>query len=222
MARRYRVIRIGGRRVARPTRGTVLPRRAVMARGRMVKKGIRQPVHYFKRTDYNSGFITATSTGDTFGTQVFSLASVPDVGDFTSLYDQYAIKMVKWTLIPRGNSMDVQTGLATGQSMGVFSSIDYDDNTSPTSIDELCQYQNMKMTKSTQMHKRLLKPRVRNAVIGSAGVIANGYTTRTTWVDCNNTTVPHFGLKFALQQLPNGTQIYDLKIDYYLAFKNVR
>ena len=207
------VRRVGGRR--RP-----LGRRAVVGRGRI--PGVKQPVQYFKRTDYLSGAITASSLADTFGTYVFSLAQIPDVSDFTNLYDQYQIKMVKWTIIPRGNSMDVQTGLTTGQNMGVFSVLDYDDNTTPTTLDELMQYQNMRMTRSTQQHKRVLRPKLRNAVVGSAGVIANGNNTRHTWIDCNNTTVPHYGIKYALQQLPNGSQIYDLKVDYYLAFKNVR
>lgn len=204
--------RVGGRRFGAPLRRALKRSRA----------GVRQPVHYFKRTDYNSGFVVANSTGDVFASYAIQLAQIPDVGDFTSLYDQYQIKMVKWTLIPRGTSSDVGTGTTTAQSMGVFSAIDYDDNTVPTSIDELAQYQNMKMTRSVQMHKRVFRPRIRLAGISAAGTVVNTNPTRGVWCDCNNTTIPHYGLKYALQQLPNGTQTYDLKVDFYIAFKNVR
>lgn len=215
----YRIRRVGGRRVGAARRAPV---RRLGARVGRSQIGPIQPVQYFKRTDYSSGFVTANSTGDVFATYVFQLGQVPDVGDFTQLYDQYQIKMIKWSLIPRGSSSDVGTGTTTGQLMGVFSCIDYDDNTNPSSIDEIAQYQNMKMTRSNQIHKRLLRPRVRVAGISAAGTVVNTNPIAGVWCDCNNTTIPHYGIKYALQQLPNGTQTYDLKVDYYLAFKNVR
>lgn len=217
-----RVCRVGGRRVGAVRRRMVVRRRPKVGLMRSRIPRTIQPVHYFKRTDYVSGVATATSLGDVFGAYVFSLAQVPTPSDFTNLYDQYCIKFVKWMLIPRGNSSDVGTAATTGQNMGVFSVIDYDDNTTPTSIDELTEYQSMKMTRSNQYHTRAFKPKIRNAVIGSAGVIVNGNPKATEWIDCNSTTVPHYGIKYALQQLPNGSQIYDLKVTYYLSFKNVR
>lgn len=218
------VRRVGRRRVGAPRRigrrfGPV--RRVPFGRSRA---GLRQPVQYFKRTDYLSGFVTATNVSDVYGSYSFALGDVPNVGDFTGLYDQYQIRMIKWQLIPRGNSSDVGTAATSGQNMGVFTALDYDGAAAPTSIDELCQYQNMRMTRSNQIHTRILRPKVRMAGIGAgAALVTTGtYPNNSTWITTGNTTIPHYGILVALQQLPNGTQIYDLKVDYYLAFKNVR
>lgn len=205
------------RRNARRKKSSTRPRRKYRSR-------VRQPVQFFKRSTYLSGIVTATSTADIYGTQVFSISQVPNVAEFTTLYDQYKINLVKWQLIPRGNQSDVGTSTTTGQLMGVFSALDYDDNSAPTSIQDIMEYQNARMTRSNQIHKRVLKPRARVNIVGSGGAGVNGqiFGSRNPWIDCNAPTTPHFGIKYVLQQLPAGTQIYDMKIDFYMAFKNVR
>lgn len=199
-------------------------RRYGVAKSMLRRARVKQPVQFFKRSTYLSGIVSANSTSDVFGTQVFSLSQVPKFSEFTELYDQYKINLVKWYLIPRGNQSDVGTSTTTGQLMGVFSALDYDDNTAPTSIQDIMEYQNSKMTRSYQMHKRVLKPRARVNVVGSGGAGVNGQImgSKNPWIDCNAPTTPHFGVKYVLQQLPAGTQMYDMKIDFYLAFKNVR
>lgn len=202
----------GARRKIRVRRPARMVRR--LACGRI--GGPIQPVQFFKRSQYLPGYF-AHSTTDTSGAFIFRLSDVPDVADFTNLYDMYKINLVKWTLIPRGNSSDVTT---QGQSMGVFTALDYDDNATPASLDTIMQYQNMKMTRSTQQHKRILRPLARNNIIGAGGTVNNG--PYRGWLDCGSTTTPHFGIKFWLQALPSGIQQYDIKLDYYLSFKNVR
>lgn len=207
--------RVGGRRFG--------PVRRRGMRGIRRARAVRQPVQFFKRSVYLSGALTASSAADVYGSNVFSLNAIPNHTEFTALYDQYKINMIKIQYIPRGNSTDIQTGTTTGQSTGLFTVLDYDDNNVPTSIDELMQYQNMKMSRSHQIHKRIIKPLARINVVGSLGAGVNGmYGHRNPWIDCNSPNVPHFGIKYAIQQVPNGSQIYDVKIDYYLAFKNVR
>jgi len=206
-----------------PSRRTA-PRRKLIRRKRLARPmrslrprgGIMQPVQYFKRSVYLPGW-SSTGTTDVPGAFIFRLNDVPNVAEFTGLYDQYKINLVKWTLIPRGNSSDVTT---QGNSMGVFTALDYDSNVAPTALNDLLQYQNMRMTRSTQQHKRVFRPVARDALIGSAGAIVGGIYKG--WIDCNVDNVPHYAIKYWFQALPSGTQQYDLKIDYYLAFKNVR
>lgn len=194
----------------------------------MSKRGVRQPIQYFKRSVYLSGNILSSTANDVFQALNFTLSQVPSYTDFTTLYDQYRINGIKWTLIPRGNTAEITaaSGASTvfqGQSTGVFSAIDYDDNTAPTSINQLCEYQNMKMTRATQLHSRYLKPRVNTTGITNIGTGVTGPMMNTRgWLDCDFINVPHFGLKLALQQAVNYNLTYDVKIDFYLAFKNVR
>lgn len=200
-----------------------LIRRKRWGRKPMIRRpvAVKQPVHYFKRTQYNSGWTANLTTADQFANYYGSLSQVPNISDFTGLYDQYKILAMKVTLIPRGNQSDIGTASASvAQSVGVFSVIDYDDNTNLTSISQACQYQNMKMTRSHQVHTRYFKPRIMTSVLSNVST-ANSVNTRG-WIDINDTQVNHYGIKYALQISPNSSQSFDLKVDYYLAFKSVR
>lgn len=207
-------------------RTKLIRRRKMAPRRAMGLRRPRQPVQYFKRSVYLSGNILSSITSDVFQGLSFTLSQVPNNSEFTSLYDQYRINGIKWTLIPRGNTAELTGAPPTvfqGQSTGIFSAIDYDDATAPTSINQLCEYQNMKMTRATQMHSRYIKPRVNLQGITNAGTGAVGSTMNTRgWLDVSQINVPHFGLKLALQQSVNYNLTYDVKIDFYLAFKNVR
>lgn len=214
------------------------PRRKLITRHRMARllrhrrgmmgRSIPQPVQYFKRSVYLSGHILTSVTSDTFTNQFFSLSSVPNYTEFTNLYDQYRINGVKVTLLPRGNTAEItaSSGASTvfqGQSTGVFSVIDYDDTAVLSSIQQACEYQNMKMTRATQQHSRYLKPRFNLLSITNQGTGATGASQNTRgWLDCDYINVPHYGVKWAFQQNVNYNLTYDVKIDYYLAFKNVR
>lgn len=218
-------------RRARGRRARLAPRRRrrnMRLRRGMIGRRIAQPVQYFKRSVYLSGNIVTSVTSDTFTNQFFSLSNVPNYTEFTNLYDQYKINAVKVTLIPRGNTAEItaSSGASTvfqGQSVGVFSVIDYDDTAALANINEACQYQNMKMTRATQQHSRYLKPRFNLLSVTNQGTGATGASQNTRgWLDCDYINVPHYGVKWALQQNVNYNLTYDVKIDYYLAFKNVR
>lgn len=184
------------------------------SRMRMAKK--RQIVHRFKRAVFYSGSISGSTILDTFGGVRFRLVDVPNVTEFTNLFDQYKIDGVKIHFLPRGNTAEV------GTNQGIvkfFSAIDYDDITAPGSINDILQYENVKTTRSTQDHSRYIKPKVAGLAYQTA--VGNAYMPKRGWIDCANTTVEHYGIKWALQQLPAGSQTFDIKVDYYLSFKNV-
>lgn len=214
------------------------PRRKLIRRRKMATRTIRyanvfrkqilQPVQHFKRSVYLAGNIVSSVTSDTFGALSFTLSQVPNNVEFTSLYDQYRINGIKWTLIPRGNIADITptgtAGVFQGQSTGVFTALDYDDATTPTSVNQLMEYQNVKMTRAHQMHSRYFKPRYNLAGVENlgTGLITNIKNTKAGWLDCDKITVPHFGIKYCLQQNVNYALQYDVKVDFYLSFKNVR
>lgn len=202
--RRY-VIRIRGRRVGanrmRPRRGQVMRR---LARG----------VHQFTRSQYYSGSINGSTLTDTFGGIYFRLGDLPNSSEFTNLFDMYRIDKVKIRFMPRANSAEV--GSNQGQ-VKLFTAIDYDDITTPASIQELLQYENCKVSNTTNITTRVLKPKFASEVYQSA--TSTAYGARSGWIDCSNPLVQHYGIKWALQQLPAGSQSFDLHIKYYLSFK---
>lgn len=205
----------GGRRRTAPRRAMVRRRR--MARRPRVGRQLtaRQPIHYFKRTAYYSGYLNGSTLADQPLSLIAQLSQVPNFGEFTALFDMYKIMGVRWRISPRANSGEIGTNLGR---VKLFSAIDYDDNL-VASLTDLLQYESLKVTTSDRDHVRYVKPRISREVFQSG--VSTAYSPGRAWIDCQNTTVPHYGLKAVLQQLPAGTQSFDIQVTYYLAFKNV-
>lgn len=186
-------------------------------RKRVIRKrtGIKQPVQYFKRTLYAKGYKVSSTTADTFLSFPASLGQVPNSSEFVALYDQYKICGIKWTLMPR----TTEAGVTTNSGV-VGSVIDYDDSNVPTATDQLAQYQNFRMTRGNMIHKRYFKPAISQLMYQSGVINAYG-PKKGAWIDITYPDVPHYGLKAVIQQT-DSVLTYDLKVDYYLAFKNVR
>lgn len=205
LAKRARAIRMGRSRIGRP---------------------IRQPVQFFKRTQYISSAISVAPNpvpGFRFGAYSFNLAGVPGNADFVTLYDQYKINFIKWTLIPRWTSVEMNpTTGSLNNSTSVMTVLDYDDVNTPTSIDQLTQYQNLRMTRGGTVHKRAFKPRMLQNVYRGALLPDGHASVKSQWNDVTYTDVVFYGVKYAIQENANLGQEFDLKIDYYLAMKNVR
>lgn len=191
------------------------PKRALIRRKRMAR---RPPgVYRFIRSQYYLGAVVGSTLTDTFGGIYFRLIDVPGSSEFTSLFDQYRIDKVRVRFMPRANSAEV----GTNQGMvKLFTAIDYDDISPAASIQDLLQYQNCRFQPTTRMSSRTLKPKHAVEVYQSA--VSTGYGMRTGWLDVANPSVQHYGIKWALQQLPAGAQTFDLHIQYHLSFKNVR
>lgn len=210
MPRRIRLVR---RR--NMVKSSLIRRRRMARRPRRV----RQPIHYFKRTAYYSGFIAGSTLVDVGGRLIGQLSQVPNFGEFTALFDQYKIMGMKFRFSPRANSSEVGTNQGLIKFM---TAIDYDGvpaGTPAPVMTDLLQYESLKVTSSNRDHVRYIKPRVASSVFNTA--LTSGYSARTAWLDCENTQVPHYGLSYVLQQLPAGTQSFDIQVTYYLAFKNV-
>lgn len=203
--------------VWRPRKWNIRKRKPIRRNRMFMRKparGVAQPVQKFKRSVYLKAAYTSSTLADSnFGKQ-FVLNDVPNVGEFTSLYDQYRILAVKVKLIPRASEADVSQQLPN-----IGSVIDYDDQTALTAINDYTQYQNFKMTRGNKIHSRYIKPRIAAEVFG--GGVTTGFMPTKGWLDVAYPAVPHYGMKIYIQQTAVA-QSYDALIDYYLAFKNVR
>lgn len=187
------------------------------------KRGIqiRQPVQYFTRTAFYGSLFTVGTSAPAPAVSQFSLNQVPNFSEMTQLYDQYQIKAIKYTLIPKftNNELNIGGGASAGILGNVWSVLDYDDSTTPLTLQELLQYQNIKRTRQDKVHKRYFKPKVAQTIGSNISPKAN------VWLDCNTASTPHFGVKLwfdALAGVSNTNITFDLVVKYYMAFKNVR
>lgn len=161
---------------------------------------------------------------------VFRLADLPNYTEFTALFDRYMITKVKAQLLPRGNVSEVsqQTGVAQNTISNIWSAIDYDDATAPANLATILQYGNNRHRRTTQTLTNVLAPKILSETYNNGITTAYSPSSKSKWVDCDNPNVQHFGVKVWLDAPPTpltGTYsgqincVYDLKVDYYVAFK---
>lgn len=172
----------------------------------------------FKRTTYTTNWIVNDTINNTFKNLSFSLADVPNYTEFTTLYDQYSLRGVAFCLIPKFN-VNTMVDIVPP----VWSILDY-DGTFPTTSTAMLQYQNLHMVRGQKWHKRYLKPRCLG-VVYNAGLTNANAPKKNQFIDTQDINVPHYGATIMLPPGNTGGDspfAYDLKVTYYLAFKNVR
>lgn len=180
---------------------------------------MRAPVYSFKRTQETT--ITAIATNVTYGSITFNLQSLPSYTDFTALYDQYRILGIRAMFVPR------TTANAQGANeRGTFHSvIDYDDNQAPAAVYPLLEYQSHKRTPNTVIHKRYWKPTVLVPAFLASGTTGTsfGYSPKAgQWLDMAMPNIPHYGIKFAIENNDDQPMNYDCFYTFYCQFRCVR
>lgn len=183
--------------------------------------GLRQPQHLFKQHVYLKDWIISSPIADTPINMSFSLGDLTNASEFTTLYDQWKLNGVKIELIPKySQSNPVENAITTiVQQPNVHTVIDY-DSSALLGMTDIVQYQNMKTTRGNAIHKRFLKPKVSYNILSATGASVRSPTTRA-WIDCSATNVLYRGVLGTITS-GNISCSYDLKMTYYLAFKNVR
>lgn len=195
---------------------------------RKPRSGLRQPVHYFKRTVVQEGAIVVDPTADAVGVIRFFLNELPNHTEFTSLYDQYMISGVNVKIVPRWNYVSNTTANVNWNGQ-LYSCLDYDDAVLPANLNTILQYQNVHMTRLTSVHKRFIKPKFNMLGANTGGVAPVApIITRPVrgFIDCTWDETQHNCIKFCIPQFATGVDIPVVKFDviktYYLKMKNVR
>jgi len=184
-----------------------------------IGKAARKP-HFFKRT-FEGTPITLDPANPVAGALTFNLGQLPDSTEFTDLFNEYKINLIKIKIMPQFNSVNA---LTTDQiSIGrIYSCVDPRDATAPGSLDDVLQYQNMKHSPIWRGHTRLIKPSVPMIADTPASTLGT-FPRYSPWIVTNNATVPHYALKFWVDECPNLEANTDLKVlaTFYFACKNV-
>lgn len=209
------------------------PRRVKRARRlrKRVPRAVNRQMHMFKRTtrltDITASITSLGVQNNVATAYQFNLNQLPNVSEFTTLFDQYKITGAKITFVPGGSVSNITpiSGQVLPHSFGrVLSAIDYDDATAPPDENTMLQYQSLKITNPNATHTRWIKPKVLAAIYQSA--IATSYESRNApFIDVGNPSVPHYGLKVWINApvSPVAASItYNVYVTLYFACKNVR
>lgn len=206
------------RRIYRRKRLLTRRKRIYRRRKTMVSKRTLK-IHHFKRTLIGTDIPTATVTS--YGAVFFRLNQLPDFTEFQNLYDQFRINKVVWKLVPNVNSAESGAAQKLPQ---VHSVCDYNDSTAPTTLDELVQYNNYRMTMGSRIHNRKLTPAFLDNVYVTSAIQRPGNPNYKQWLSTSNSTdVPHHGIKYAIGAIAAASAItYTPYLTFYISCKSVK
>lgn len=160
-----------------------------------------------------------------YGAFDFQLSNLGSVSDFANLYDSYRIRGVEVVFRPVCVQMLVSGSSSTDDSVQnvpeMFTAIDLDDKSTPTSVAQVQRYSTMVQTLATSGFRRVFQPRYLVSVyngLSSAYVLGDS----DAWLDLANTGIPHYGLKWAMTPDSGGNNgarfVYAVTVLYHVQF----
>jgi len=202
---------------SRPS-GSSGPQRKKTSVGRSLN--FKNQTYFFKRHATLSD-ITFNTVG-VGGVIDFKLNQLPNYTDFTSLFDLYRINKVVVKFVP---NYTVDKGLQTSNvqyvpDFGV--AIDYDSRATPTSINQIQEYDNATIVKATRQVTKVLVPKTATPVYRDGVTSAYAQGQSKLWLDCAYVDVPHYALVFyARPSGANDLYNYVVQVKFYVAFKGL-
>lgn len=175
-------------------------------------------LHYVK-TGVDKGFIGGSDITDSYGVVVFRLEDCYHETCYTAVFSEYSIRKVVVRFIPSGYAVNSGLG-ATARAPGICSTIDYDNDTAFSAMGQVYSDATLKVTGMRDDHTRVLVPRVAQEAFRTG--VSSGYTIAKpkTWIRVEDTTIAHYGLKWAVQMSSVGTNgKWHIICTYYIAFR---
>lgn len=187
------------------------------ARGITKMTNLRKNLYYFKRKHIGD----ANSISANQWTYGFSLDSIPNYTELTSMFDQYMIYGVKisWRLVlsPEAQAANIST------YPNLYVRKDYDNSVAENAAAIM---QDNKCKRFILLPNRLRSIYVRPSTLN---LMSDGAATITSpqwnkWIDASYPAVSHYGVKVAVDTLGINLDAFRVQTEYtyYIACKNTR
>lgn len=171
--------------------------------------------------------IRQSSSSDVFASWAFCLADCPNVAALAAQFDQYRIEEIQFRLRSRNPGVFVaNTASPNYSTTSPLLLVDRDDNTAPTTLLELQQYDNCQQFSAQDSIDVIFEPSITLSVF--SGGAFSGYTvtpSRENWLDVANASIPHYGIKVGMPALVATTSQkfdWDVEAVYNVSFLNSR
>lgn len=144
----------------------------------------------------------------------FSATTLAVSGALLGAFDQYRIMEIEMLIITRRNAV------VAAANPGSFAAVvDYDNNTS-TALSVLDNYANVQISSGVDSNYIRFVPHSSVSVGTTSGGVVSGGNVSQQWLDSNNATVAHFGVKTAWTQT-DIVYTKDVHVRAWLQFRNV-
>lgn len=186
----------------------------------MVKQPNFKGIYHFKRT-FDKSVALSNNLGDQAYGYSFTLNEIPNVTEFTNLFDMYRINkvVVRFRPLPVGGFGTTPTAIVDNSQAVCF--IDYDDNSvTGLTLSSVKQHQNLRWLNTVSADGSIPKknvvvfrPKVLGNVndVGGTSYAMSQYRGKNPWLDIQYTQVPHLGLKLVIGQT-NTNQILQFQV----------
>lgn len=207
----------------RPTKRRYQRLRWAPRRMAPVGAGVNQQTHRFKRQ-----FLALAVTGNAAFTPAYlnafsvNLGLLPGVSDFANLYDEYRIDFVKHKVFL--STPPEAAPLSSSNSFPIaYWAIDKDDDTPPASLDEIRQHGNVQTAMLTNERPIIITYKPSCLVQAYRTAVSTGYSAKQgQWIDMAGTNVPHYGLKFGLNDFTNTAFKVIIETTLWVSMRNAR
>lgn len=201
-------------------------RKTSVTRSRVLRtrKGLMNPQKGFSYVQTVTGdnmaiatrFLTQTNAAQ-FITMTFKLSDCAQSSTFIALYDQYKIDKVVVRFIPMTNCNLLSTAVMTGNPGVLGTSIDFDDSTLITTLNQMTEYSSFRQIPAVSMKTHVVSLRPR---------ISNSLTWDGKWIPCDNINDDraHQSIRVYIDPYAsiNLVQNWQVFCQYYLSFRNVK
>ena len=210
-------------------------RRQVRAVPRRVSRLKRKlPLNYHQFTRYSDAVTTTTTSVTEQLTYQFQLTDVIQYTEFTTLFDQYKIRMVEFHIQmisnPDATWLTNDATASANNTVNFYPKFwyikDYDGGGSD-SLSEIKQRVGVKfiVMKPNKTYIIMLQPKV--LVQTYKTLTSTGYGPKSMFIDCSSPDVPHYGLNAVIDCLglnPADATGFRFRVEYkfHLGFKGVR
>lgn len=212
----------------------ITPKRSYR-RKRTVKRrsGLQRSMVLYKRPNFNNyffkrrfikGTLTFGGLAETFLSYTFKLTDLPNYQEFTNLFDRYRINKVTVTIIPNWTANDANPITTTERvNPCIYSLIDYTEDGLPTSLNDMFEDTQCKVTRGAKVHSRTFRPAILQQAFKST--ITTGYQPAWgKWITTDDSAMPYYCLKVGLDKTQTQNNNWTAKVfmTYYIQCKDVK
>lgn len=169
-------------------------------------------------------WISSTVTVVTGIAKIWTTADILQFSSFAAVFDQYKITKIEAWLLPRnpgGTGAGASNVNAINRGL-LYTAIDYDAGTVPTTSAQIEQYENCVVNEPIQGVYRSFRPHIAQGAWNGSS-LTNAVNTVAPWLDCSNTNTQHFSLialMSASDSVADGAT-YDMVHRMHIEFKNL-
>lgn len=188
----------------------------VMRVGRQVSNS----THHFRRGG-GAFSVQGNAVSPYYNSYQTLFSNITSSGEFAALYDQYRINFVVLKVWLR---LDPGAQAAASAIVPRFWWVrDTDDSNAPSSLNELREHHDCKIKALSPYKPIVIKFRPNVLDLAYRGPVTSTYTPRfKQWIDMATTDVPHYGIKFAIENFTTTNYWVDIEATHYFSCKGVR